>query len=57
MDDLILAGVIGGELARFWVTEGEQGVCEDGIDGEGVLPTVFAEVSVDGDIEVVAGFD
>ena len=39
------------------MTEGEHGVCEEGIDGEGVLPAVGAQVSVDGGIEVVAAFD
>jgi hypothetical protein len=54
VDDLILALVTGGELARFWVTEGEMWGGEEGIDGEGVLPAVTTEVSVDGRVEVIA---
>jgi hypothetical protein len=57
VDDLILARVAGGELSRFWVTEGEMWVGEEGIDGEGVLPAVSAQVAVDGGVEVVTEFD
>jgi hypothetical protein len=57
VDDLILARVTGGELSRFWMTEGEIWGGEEGIDGEGVLPAVGTQVAVDGGVEVVTGFD